>query len=478
MDVTSFQFLGFALAAGLLYNLWKPLGWRQAILLLANLAFLATMSSDWKGYIPLAAFLALGYAGVRLMQGRGRRFLFLPITVLVILIYVWLKRYAFIPSRYFLPFPYVAIGLSYIFFRVLHMVIDASDDALPESVGVISHVNYTLNFTTIAAGPIQFYRDFAASQLTPVRPPLTLAQCGAALERVVIGFFKLRILSAIFQAVQQTAVAHMNGGLGSANKLATACAIVVGYTFHLYFNFSGFIDLVIGLSRAFRMDLPENFDRPFSSTSFIEFWSRWHMSLSNWIKTYVYLPLVKLLMSKFPSRRVEPLWGVAGFFVAFFLVGVWHGQTSEFLCFGLLQGGGVSLNKLYQITLTRLMGRKRVKSLDSNAWYCAVTRGLTFTYFSFTLIWFWGNWPQIRHLASTLSIVQEIVLWIAIWCGSSVALAAWEVLRELVLSIRWGDAPALLAPPVRAAWVVYVAAVTLIALSIVTVSTSILYQIF
>jgi len=235
---------------------------------------------------------------------------------------------------------------------------------------------------------------------------------------------------------------------------------------------------MIGAGRLFRLDLPENFDRPFSATSFIEFWSRWHMTLSNWWKTYLYTPLVKALMKKFLSPRIDPFLGVVGFFVTFFFVGVWHGQTSEFLCFGLLQGGGVALNKLYQIILAKRLGRKRHKTLDANPLYCAVCRGLTFTYFTFTLIWLWSRWPQMYQMATALTLRQEILLWMLVWLGSAISLTAWEVARQHALRFEWGGAGISTAVPVRAAWTVYVAILTWITLSIVTVSTPVLYEFF
>ena len=478
MDVTSFQFLAFALAAGLLYNMRTSVLWQQTILLAANMAFLAAIAANWKNYIPLTMFLGLGYAGVRLMQNPRRRRIFLLLIGTVILLFIWLKQYAFLPRSLFLPFPYLTIGLSYIFFRVVHMIVDARDKVFPEPIGIIPYLNYTLNFTTIVAGPIQLYPQFASSQLASVRPPLTLAQCALALERVAIGFFKLRVVSSILLTVQQAAVARLSDGQGFREKLATACVIPVFYTVYLYFNFSGFIDLMIGIARIFRLDLPENFDRPFSATSFLEFWSRWHMTLSNWWKTYVYTPLVKVLMNKFPDPRVDPFLGVAGFFMTFFLVGVWHGQTSEFLFFGLLQGLGVSFNKLYQIALAKALGRKRFKTLDTNILYCAASRGLTFTYFTFTLIWFWSSWSQIRRLAAALTPLQELLMWIAIWLSSTACLMIWEVMRQLVLKFECEETGALLAAPVRAAWAVYLVLLTLITLSIVAVPSSVVYQIF
>jgi hypothetical protein len=86
--------------------------------------------------------------------------------------------------------------------------------------------------------------------------------------------------------------------------------VVAPYPFYLYCNFSGYTDVVIGIARFLRIKLPENFDRPFSSLNFLEFWSRWHMTLSNWLKTYVYYPLLMTLMRKFLSRTIEPFLGV------------------------------------------------------------------------------------------------------------------------------------------------------------------------
>ena len=81
--------------------------------------------------------------------------------------------------------------------------------------------------------------------------------------------------------------------------------------------------------------------------------------------------------------------------MTFFLVGLWHGRTSEFIFFGLLQGGGVAINKIWQLTLARRLGRKGYKSLAANPVYIAFGRGLNFSWFAFSLFWFWSDWQQI-----------------------------------------------------------------------------------
>ena len=478
MDSTSLKFIEFALLVCLLYNLRRELWWRQAILLLANMFFLGTIGGGWKGYLPLAVFVVTGYAAVRLMQRQLWRPLFFPVVVAFIFVFTWLKRYTFLPHSIFLPLPYLTLGLSYIFFRVMHMIVDAKEETLPDAVGFVPYLNYTLNFTSIVSGPIQLYPTFASAQLDQKQRSLSLAICAKGLERVIIGFFKLRVLSAIFSAVQHGAILQLTASQSPREKLIGAVLVVASYPIYLYFNFSGFIDMMIGLASLCHLDLPENFNRPFSAASFIEFWSRWHMTLSNWLKAYVYTPLVKELMSKFPSPKVEPFLGVLGFFVTFFLVGAWHGQTSEFLFFGLLVGGGVALNKLFQITLAKALPRKQYRALDQSAIYIAFCRGLTFTYFGFALIWFWSRWVQIRQWAGTLTFAQEVLLWMLIWLGSTITLALWEGVREIALRIKWDENSILLLPPVRVAWAIYLVLVTAIALSTANVSTPVLYQIF
>src|SRR5258708_37770208 len=96
------------------------------------------------------------------------------------------------------------------------------------------------------------------------------------------------------------------------------------------------------------------------------------------------------LLRRCPSRWFESYLGVLAYFVTFFLVGAWHGQTSMFLFFGVLQGGGVAANKLYQVTMTSGLSRKGYRALAANPTYAAWARGLPFTRFALTMVWFWS----------------------------------------------------------------------------------------
>jgi hypothetical protein len=146
-------------------------------------------------------------------------------------------------------------------------------------------------------------------------------------------------------------------------------------------------------------------------------------------------------------------------------VGIWHGRTSEFIVFGALQGGGVAINKLWQLGLTGRLGRKRYRALSNHPLYDAFGRGLTFAWFAFTLFWFWAAWKQIDSIFSSLTIPQWLAVWASAWLFATAVLAAWEWLRAALLSIKTSEGPVLTS---RYARVVYASALGLAAV-VVTV---------
>lgn len=392
--------------------------------------------------LPLAGFLALGYFSLLLLRHKWARLLPL-IVVLVVFAYIWLKKYTFVPASIFLDHPYLTLGLSYIFFRVLHVLIETGQGGMKQRIGIGAYLLYTLNFTTFVSGPIQRYDEFARDQFAAEPVPLGVRTVGLQLERIVRGFFKVNVLATLFNAVRVDALGQMAQPIVSSAKLGAALELSLIYPLFLYANFSGYIDIVIALARLMRVRLPENFDRPFSACSVLEFWNQWHITLSNWLKNYVYNPLMVALMRRFPAPSLAPAFAVFAFFVTFFLIGVWHGRTSEFLMFGLLTGGGISVNKLWQIWLISMLGRKRYRSLANSILYRTVSRGLNFVWFSFTLFWFWSDWKTIESIFAALSPVQWAGVWAAAWAAAALLLAAWEFFRPLLLSIRTADGPVL-----------------------------------
>jgi alginate O-acetyltransferase complex protein AlgI len=435
--VPSFTFLGFALVVIGLLQIGSAPRWRQGILLAANFGFIASFVESPTSLLPYAGFLLLGGLGVaaRRTLGAWTIWVFPP---LVLIVFVWLKQYLFIPKGVLLPQGYLLVGLSYVFFRVMHLVIDGWETMPRGTRGWISYVNYTLNFTSLVSGPIQRYEDYRRSEQAIKR--LTPADAWLAIERVITGFFKVYIVSAVLHTIQQSQVDAFATGHGAVQILRGA-ALTGIYPVYLYFNLSGYTDFVIGIARFLHIELPENFDRPFAAGNFISFWSRWHMSLSTWLKTYVYNTSMLAMMRRIHSPKMEPFLGVAAYFLTFFLVGIWHGQTSEFVLFGILQGGGVAGNKLYQIGMARALGRSRYNQLTKNANYAMLTRGLTFTWLAFTLLWFWSSWSQLEDFVRSMgsggvALALALLLLVAtVGLEALDRLGAW--IREPSL---WGDA--------------------------------------
>jgi alginate O-acetyltransferase complex protein AlgI len=468
MDSASLQFVLFGLITAALSYLNRSRVWRSIVIMLASLVFLAMLAKSAFVLIPLAAFLLFGYGAIAMRDRGWSRGAAWSIPA-VILAYVWLKKYTFLPERFLLHFPYFTLGLSYIFFRVLHLLIEAGEGAGTEEkrhIAFVPYLLYTLNFTTLVSGPIQRYDEFARDQFAVQPLPLGPAVIGLQLERIIRGFFKVNVLAMLLHRMQQHGLEQLTQPVPIQPKLFAAILLTVAYPLFLYANFSGYIDIVIALGRLMRIQLPENFNRPFSASSFLDFWNRWHITLSMWLKTYVYNPLAVVLIRHISSPSVEPFLGVICFFVTFFLIGLWHGRTSEYIVFGILQGGGVAINKLWQLGLTRVLGRKGYKELAKNAIYIAFGRGLTFSWFAFTMFWFWANWKQLGTIFSAIAVAPWLAVWLLVWLGATAVLAVWERLRAVLLKLRTAEGPMLTS---RYALVVYATAMGVIALVVTVV---------
>jgi len=433
-------FAGLALLVAAAYYSLKSPTWRRAVLLLANLGFLVSFFPGWRAGLPFAGFLIGSYAGLCLIRWRPRAS-FLPVLITTVAAFVWLKKYAFVPTGMTLHFFYVTIGLSYILFRVLHLMIDTAAGQFAKRVSILSFFNYTTNFTTLVSGPIQQFDGWAKTENPASRPALTWARFRESLARMIQGLFKTNVLALLLSSFQSQMLDSAMASAPANQKIIPGALALILYPFFIYCNFSGYIDIAIGIGELFGVTLPENFIRPFSSDNIMDFWgSRWHITLSHWLRAYVYNPLLVGLMRRFPSQILESFWAVLAFFVTFFLIGVWHGQTTAFIFYGFLLGFGVSVNKLYQIVLTKRIGRKRYGALCRNRLYIALSRGLTFSWVTFTTIWFWADWQRIRDLTSALA-PRLIPIWILIFAVSTITLAVWEMVYQQAKTIAGNSPP-------------------------------------
>ena len=409
MAPISFSTLTLSVLVLALYVVARTRTWRRLVLLGANLGFIAASLTAPSEALPLAAFLALGYLAAVSLSPRSRGPLVAGAIAALVALFVYLKQYAWLVVLPPLPLAYSVLGLSYMLFRVLHLIVDRVQGSLAAPPSLLDFVNYTCFFPCFVAGPIQRYEQFTASDygLGIEQPPLARTTIATAASRIVKGMFKCLVVAAGFDMLfvelsqDRLDASHLAAG-GPLTILAYGGAASL-YTLYLYYNFAGYTDVAVALGRLFGIGLPENFDRPFAARNFLEFWSRWHISLSDWFRTYVYNPLAKAVLKRMRDKRAAPFVSVATFFVTFLVMGLWHGTAAVFLYYGLFLGLGMSGNKLYQVVLLRRLGQRRYRALCESVAYTALCRGMTFAYFALALTCFWLDADRFAALAGALS---------------------------------------------------------------------------
>lgn len=430
MELTSWQFAVFSIAAIFVYNVSLNARWRAGVLSLANVAFIASHLHAPLQALALATMLALGYGSTLVVRRWNSTPAVSVCIALVVIGFLYLKRYAFMGFLPALPFAYLLLGLSYILFRIIHLIVDTASGDIEQRVTVWNYFNYTCNFLTFISGPIQRFQNWRDD----ANPPRALeaADVDEGMRRVILGYFKILAVSAMANAVFLKLSPALIGP--GAHPAAPARYVVTAavYTVFLYYNFSGFIDVVIGFGRFFGMRLPENFNRPFVAANFLDFWGRWHMTLSNWFRDYMFNPLLRALMGRFEKPKLAPAFGVIGFFVTFAVMGIWHGSTPVFVAYGLVMGLGASVNKLYQLFMAARLGRKRYRELCGASAYVYLCRGLTFAYFTMGVTALWVDLGQLAQLGRELGFAGALAAYAALTALGACAFAAADLVQAAV----------------------------------------------
>ncbi len=338
----------------------------------------------------------------------------------IVLLFAWLKGYSLIaPLLPLYATPFVVVGLSYILFRILHLLIDVAqgDKSLPPLLG---YINYCLFFPVFVSGPIQRYEDFEAQMRQPP-PPLTVLVLHHALCRILLGIvFILAFSELASSAVNGFTKLYLASAPVHAEWVKSVlCFSVVSFAVlvKLYTNFAGSMHIIIGVGTLVGFTLPENFNKPYLAKNFLDFWARWHITLSEWIKFYLFNPLLKCLVRNFPSVAEEYL-GAIAFFVAFMTIGLWHGTTMLFVVFGLMLGLAAITNKLWQQFWRKRLGKAGYKSLTEQIWYFQISRGLTLSYIAIALICLWLEPKSIQAVGilwlSLIGVLSVIIMTIGL----------------------------------------------------------------
>jgi D-alanyl-lipoteichoic acid acyltransferase DltB (MBOAT superfamily) len=391
---------GFAVLAGcLVAAAWstrlRP--YFPLILGVISMILLATWLDLYEA-MALVLFLIPPFLVARYLWGRpdrSTRALLVTVIAWEVLVFLVVRRYEWLDVAAWAGFTQVVavIGLSYMLFRAIHLVIEAPYlGGLP--MGPWDYFTYVCAFWTLLSGPIQRYEDFRKG-LEGLRRPET-RDALAACHRIVNGLIKAFVLAPVFLAgADVQALARPDAGW------LDFTAVFYGYPFYLYLNFSGYTDAMIGLGRLCGFDtLPENFNWPYLSRNIQDFWGRWHISFGVWIRSYVFSPLCKQLLTWTRGRRPNLMTAIA-VLVTFVLVGMWHGTTTSFLVFGILHGAAVVVVAVYGGLLKASLPKDRRKAFLAHPATRTAAVLVTFHFTCATMLLFASPLPTVLGSVGT-----------------------------------------------------------------------------
>lgn len=408
--------LAIAVLAWALTSAPEARGWKQnwpaaaaliGVILLMDLNRYFKLEQIYITGTPLLPLTLSGLAGIfvlatlLLRSQKMNRFWMLAAFIGIIVVFIFLKtpsltkivsdfaasRRGQTAGKVIAPLSW--LGFSYIAFRLMHTIFDRQSGRLP-ALTLGEYVNYVIFFPSFIAGPI----DRADRFVRELRAPLSLQNEDwiDAGTRFFVGLFKKFVLA------DMLAVISLNDLLVSQVKTAGwMWVFLYAYTFRIYFDFSGYTDMAIGVGRLMGIRLPENFAAPYLKPNLTQFWNSWHMTLTQWFRSYFFNPLTRVLRS---GERPWPIWLVilVTQTSAMVLIGLWHGVTAGFVTWGLWHGLGLFFqNRWSELVRTRLPAW--LQSRGGRVALNAVNIFLTFNFIALGWLFFTLSSPAVAWQA-------------------------------------------------------------------------------
>lgn len=346
MLFSSIVFLGFFLPVVLIvYYVIPSIKYRNCVLLVSSLLFYAW--GEPKFVLLMIISIIFNYSmGIFISERKSRKKI-LIFSIIVNLIVLFIFKYlgftceiinVFINSLHLRPLTVLnlilPIGISFYTFQEISYLVDVYRNPGTVQKNVLNLGLYITFFPQLIAGPIVRYHDINY-QIESRKE--NIADFSKGLERFIVGLSKKVILANNFALVCDTIY---DSSFQSYGTLAAWIA-AISYALQIYYDFSGYSDMAIGIAKLFGFDLLENFDYPYSASSITDFWKRWHISLTNFFRDYVYIPL--------GGNRNGKARTVLNRFFVFLLTGLWHGASFNFVFWGLAHGTSMVLERQTKI---------------------------------------------------------------------------------------------------------------------------------
>lgn len=352
MLINSLNFIFAFLPVMLILYYVVPEKWKNIVLVLFSIYFYAWGEPV---YVILMLFSAVLHYVMALEikrqkeSGKGAKGTLIFTIVLDIFILCFFKYYGYIQEAVNQLFGTgfsadalgLPIGLSFFTFRNLSYIVDVYKGKCPAEKEFFAFTAYASLFATMSAGPIVRYADVRQDFHTH---QVYMSKLGEGAQRFIIGLSKKVIL-----ADQLALIGSQIQEYGDNLSVVSAWIYLFAYTMQLYFDFSGYSDMAIGIGKMLGFHFQENFQYPYVAKSVTDFWRRWHISLSSWFRDYVYIPL--------GGNRVSVVKHIRNILVVWCLTGIWHGVTWNFPVWGIYYGILLILEKyVWKDKLSKLPG--------------------------------------------------------------------------------------------------------------------------
>ena len=283
--------------------------------------------------VYLLAFIVYQYFLVFLAQRIEAKWL-KPLVFLSILPLVINKVFA-LTSLHLLAF----IGISYMSFKTIQIMLEISDGLIKEKITVKDYLQFLLFFPTVSAGPIDRSRRFLKeiNEVMPRKEYLELA--GDGVYRIVLGL--------LYKVVLSTYVYQMLLTLSNTGTVVYSIKYMYLYTLYLFFDFAGYSLMAVGSSNILGIQTPMNFNKPFLSVDIKDFWTRWHITLSTWLRDFVFSRvLMQVIRKKWFKNRLHN--ATYAYMVNMLVMGFWHGLSVSYIVYGFYHGVLMAGFEVYQ----------------------------------------------------------------------------------------------------------------------------------
>ena len=387
-------------------------------LLIIGLAFNRFLASEYRitaGRPPsplLVALVLLALAGLfagvmRLLRRVNQRAILTGGIVFIVILFVILKTEPLATAvaaiwRSFTAqdttiagvFDLAWLGFSYVAFRLIHTMRDRQTGILP-ALSLREYVSYVIFAPAFIAGPIdraeRFVKDY---RVLPEIVGLDAARFTEAGARIFVGMFKKFVIADLL--AQGIALNQANAA--QAESTFWLWVLLYGYAFRLYFDFAGYTDIAIGLGLLFGIRLPENFNRPYLKTNIAAFWQSWHMTLSNWVRFYVFSPLSRALLRRKPRPSLTLIVFISQM-ATMIVIGLWHGIAWNYFIWGVWHGAALFVHKMWSDRTRKWYRGLQEKPREKRAW----TLFSWFITFNYVVVgWVWFLIPDVPLATATI----------------------------------------------------------------------------